>query len=98
MQSVSAEANNTALLRFFGWQAVAGTARPRYGFTLNCTYLYHSDSPPKPNTYAAEDHRAPRDFANGYLQQNAILDLPLRQRARAPHAYFAAPVRGRRAA
>jgi hypothetical protein len=28
VQSVSAEANNTALLRFFGWQAAAGTARP----------------------------------------------------------------------
>ena len=43
VQSVSAEANNTALLRFFGWQAAAGTARPlRLSFTLNCTYLYHS--------------------------------------------------------
>ena len=28
MQSVSAEADNTALLRFFGWQAAAGTAGP----------------------------------------------------------------------
>jgi len=28
VQSVSAEADNTALLRFFGWQAAAGTAGP----------------------------------------------------------------------
>ena len=37
------------------------------------------------------------DFGKGYSQSEFFVDLCV-QRARAPHAYFAAPVRGRRAA
>jgi hypothetical protein len=44
----------------------------------------------------SEDHGAPRDFSMGYSQSRFFL-RSLRQRPRAPHAYFAEPVRGRRA-
>jgi hypothetical protein len=44
----------------------------------------------------SEDHGAPWDFDMGYSQSRGH-SRSLFQRARAPHAYFAAPVRGRMA-